>query len=208
VNPAAINEEHPQSPTWFGLTPSQFESFRKAKSIDDVIGFALAGLTATDNDLPEDVRVAYVTSNASVFFGVPAQLGRGIQPFDAAKGTSAIQRGVTWKAGYGSPTLSLVGIASTVSFAIARRTKEVGVRMALGAQRSHTVWIVARATLATVASGVVVGLLLHLALEQAPRHWAPASAPTPWVPLTTTQRSESKDDGKVRFVRHPGTPFQ
>jgi predicted permease len=82
--------------------------------------------------------------------------------------------------------LSLVGIASTVSFAIARRTKELGVRMALGAQRSHIVWIVAKATLATVASGIVVGLLLHLSLEQALRHWTPASAPTPWVLLSVT----------------------
>jgi hypothetical protein len=65
VNPAVINEAHPQSPTWFALTPSQFESFRKANSIDDVLGFSIAGLTATGNDLPEDVRVAYVTSNSS-----------------------------------------------------------------------------------------------------------------------------------------------
>jgi predicted permease len=86
VNPAVIDEAHPQAPTWFGLTPAQFESFRKANSMDDVLGFALAGLTATGNDLPEDVRVAYVTSNASGFFGVPALLGRGIQPFDVTKG--------------------------------------------------------------------------------------------------------------------------
>jgi predicted permease len=86
VNPAVINEAHPQSPTWFALTPSQFESFRKANSIDDVLGFSIAGLTATGNDLPEDVRVAYVTSNAADFFGIPAKLGRGIQPSDVPNG--------------------------------------------------------------------------------------------------------------------------
>src|ERR1700733_10544648 len=86
VNPAVINEEHPEVPTWFALDPSQFDSFRKASSIDSVLGFMLAGLTATGDDLPEDVRVAYVTSNASSFFGVPAKLGRGIQPFDVANG--------------------------------------------------------------------------------------------------------------------------
>ena len=86
VNPAVINEENPQTPTWFALDPSQFDSFRKAKSIDSVLGFMLGGLTATGDDLPEDVRVAYVTSNASSFFGVPAMLGRGIQPFDVTNG--------------------------------------------------------------------------------------------------------------------------
>ena len=86
VNPAVINERNPLSPTWFALDPSQFDSFRKASSIDSVLGFMLAGLTATGDDLPEDVRVAYVTSNASSFFGVPAKLGRGIQPFDVTNG--------------------------------------------------------------------------------------------------------------------------
>lgn len=86
VNPAVINEANPQTPTWFALDPSQFDSFRQAKSIDSVIGFMLGGLTATGGDLPEDVRVAYVTSNASSFFGVPAKLGRDIQPFDVTNG--------------------------------------------------------------------------------------------------------------------------
>jgi hypothetical protein len=86
VNPAVIDEAHPQTPTWFALTPSQFESFTKASSIDSVMGFFLNGLTATGNDLPEDVQAAYVTSNASGFLGVPAMLGRDIQPFDVPKG--------------------------------------------------------------------------------------------------------------------------
>lgn len=86
VNPALVNERNPLVPTWFALEPSQFDSFRKAGSIDSVLGFMLAGLTATGDDLPEDVRVAYVTSNVSSFFGVPAMLGRGIQPFDVTNG--------------------------------------------------------------------------------------------------------------------------
>ena len=86
VNPAVIDENNPQSPTWFSLTASQFDSFSKANSIDSVLGFMLDGLIATGNDLPEDIRVAYVTTNASSFFGVPAMLGRDIQPFDVTKG--------------------------------------------------------------------------------------------------------------------------
>ena len=75
--------------------------------------------------------------------------------------------------------LSLVGLASTLSFAIAQRQNELGIRMALGAQRSHIVWIVVRATLATVFSGTIVGLLLNFSLEKALRHWTPASVSDP-----------------------------
>lgn len=84
VNPRVIDEQHPhpQAPTWFALTPSQFASFRKAKSIDSILGFVLVDLEETGGDLPEDVNAAYVTSNASSFFGIPAMLDRGIQPSD------------------------------------------------------------------------------------------------------------------------------
>ena len=82
VNPRVIDEKHPQIPTWFALTPAQFDSFRKAKSIDSVLGFFLEGLQTTGGDLPEDVSAAYVTSNAYSFFGIPAMLGRDIQPSD------------------------------------------------------------------------------------------------------------------------------
>jgi predicted permease len=86
VNPAVVNEAQPQVPTWFALTPPQFESLSKAKSIESILGFTLAGLTATGEELAENVRAAYVTSNTSSFFGVPVKIGRNVQPFDVTKG--------------------------------------------------------------------------------------------------------------------------
>src|ERR1700734_3939479 len=43
VNPAVANEAQPQVPTWFALTPPQFQSLSKAKSIESILGFTLAG---------------------------------------------------------------------------------------------------------------------------------------------------------------------
>ena len=104
VNPRVIDEKHPQIPTWFALTPAQFESFRKAKSIDSVLGFFVADLETTGGDIPDDVSVAYVTSNASSFFGIPAMLGRGIQPSDVpetGQPANAVVLGYTfWKQHY------------------------------------------------------------------------------------------------------------
>jgi putative ABC transport system permease protein len=39
--------------------------------------------------VPEDVRAVFFTVNASSFFGVPALLGRGLIPSDAADGTDS-----------------------------------------------------------------------------------------------------------------------
>ena len=78
-------------------------------------------------------------------------------------------------------TLSLIGVASTVSFAVARRKSELGIRMALGAQRLHIVWIVVRTTLATVVGGIIVGFVCNLFLEKTVRHWTPGNIFAPWM---------------------------
>jgi len=88
VNPSVTDEAHPQVPTWFALTPAQFDIFRHAKAIDSVLGFELGGLQTTGGNLPEDVRAAYITGNASTFLGVPALLGRELLPSDSAQGSN------------------------------------------------------------------------------------------------------------------------
>ena len=62
--------------------------------------------------------------------------------------------------GFGALGLALacVGLYGLLAYSVARRTKEIGVRMALGAQRGAVVWIVARRALALVIAGIAVGL--------------------------------------------------
>jgi putative ABC transport system permease protein len=57
-------------------------------------------------------------------------------------------------------TLSLAGIYSVMAFTVARRTREIGVRVALGSSRRRVVLAVLRRPLAQVALGVVAGVLL------------------------------------------------
>jgi len=54
--------------------------------------------------------------------------------------------------------LALVGIFSLVAYSVAQRTTEFGVRLALGAPRTHVLWIAARIALVSSAAGIVIGL--------------------------------------------------
>jgi predicted permease len=56
-----------------------------------------------------------------------------------------------------------IGLYGVMSFTVARRTTEIGIRMALGAARSHVLWTVIRSSLALVAMGAAIGLAVALA---------------------------------------------
>ncbi|SDF42594.1 ABC transporter permease [Terriglobus roseus] len=56
--------------------------------------------------------------------------------------------------------LCLIGIYGVFSFATSRRTQEIGVRMALGADRGDVIWMVLRQACGLAALGIAVGLPL------------------------------------------------
>jgi predicted permease len=85
MNPDIITEEGRRM-MWFVMDKSQFEVLKKAKSIENLLGFSKVNAELTGEDLPEDVAVMYLTENADTFFGVRALFGRGIQPSDAEGG--------------------------------------------------------------------------------------------------------------------------
>jgi predicted permease len=59
--------------------------------------------------------------------------------------------------------LASIGLYGVVSYTISRRVNEIGIRMALGAQREDVLWMVLRETLLLAFAGVAVGLLFALA---------------------------------------------
>jgi predicted permease len=79
--------------------------------------------------------------------------------------------------------LAAVGLYSVVSYAVAQRTNEFGIRMALGAQRGHVLGIVFASTLGSVGSGIVAGLALTLGLNTVLAQWAKGNSRDPVILL-------------------------
>jgi len=60
--------------------------------------------------------------------------------------------------------LSLVGLYGVMSFVVTRRTREIGIRLALGARRWSAIWLVLRDALAMLLCGIGIGLPVVWAL--------------------------------------------
>ncbi len=58
--------------------------------------------------------------------------------------------------------LAVVGLYGVLSYIVARRTSEIGIRLAMGAPRAHVLAMVLRQGLALTAAGIVLGLAAAL----------------------------------------------
>jgi len=84
--------------------------------------------------------------------------------------------------------LAATGLYSVVSFTVAQRTHEFGIRMALGAQRRHVLQLVAGSTAGLIAIGTAAGLAGSIALSRVIARfvegWNPRD-PVAYVAVTT-----------------------
>ena len=80
--------------------------------------------------------------------------------------------------------LAAVGLYGVIAYSVSRRTREIGIRMALGAKRSMVVGLVMRQGLGLTAAGIVVGSLLSAGAAFAVSgalYGVSGADPTTWV---------------------------
>lgn len=62
--------------------------------------------------------------------------------------------------------LAAIGLYGVMAFLVARRTREIGVRMALGALTGDVLWLVMREVLIVAGLGILIGLPVALGLTR------------------------------------------
>jgi hypothetical protein len=126
--------------------------------------------------------VARGSGDPAAYLETIREIVRGLEPgaamFDVGTLAARVDKAVAPTTGAAS-SLSIVGLMvlgltalglfGAVAQAVARRTHEIGVRRALGAQNGNLIWLVGRETLVLVASGIVLGSVAALALAPALR---------------------------------------
>jgi predicted permease len=79
--------------------------------------------------------------------------------------------------------LGAVGLHSVVSYTVAQRTNEFGIRTALGAQRGDLLRMVFKSALESLGAGILAGVILSLALSQIVAKWAQGNPRDPVILL-------------------------
>ena len=77
--------------------------------------------------------------------------------------------------------LAAVGLFSVVSYGVATRTNEFGIRMALGAKASDVFRIVLSSTAVNVGAGLAAGILLSIAFDKLATKWVTESSRDPLI---------------------------
>jgi ABC-type antimicrobial peptide transport system permease subunit len=72
--------------------------------------------------------------------------------------------------------LAAIGLYSVVSYSVAQRTNEFGIRMALGATAGDVLRTVFASATLSVGSGLAAGVLLSLALNRLVSQWVEGSS--------------------------------
>jgi predicted permease len=184
VNPSLIDEKQPLVPTWFALEPAQYESFIKAKSIDSVLGFMLAGQSETGGPFPENVSAAYVTPNMNTFLGVPPLLGRGLQVSDASQNVIVLSYKYWQRRFGGNPAIlghtldlehqsfTIIGVMPS-RFTFTETVSNADVYLPWSASRSPALfpWIKLRSGVTPTMANAEFQAYLNKFKQETPRHF-------------------------------------
>jgi predicted permease len=133
-----------------------------------------------ENTFPASaVMYARTASRPEATFGsirqVMQQLDSNIPMYNARTLESQVDQSLlndrliaTLSAAFGAlaTLLAVIGLYGVMAYTIARRTREIGVRMALGAVQGDVVWLVMKEVLLLVGTGIVLGLGAALMLKR------------------------------------------
>ncbi|MGC4056309.1 MAG: ABC transporter permease [Paludibaculum sp.] len=106
-----------------------------------------------------DALLASVDPNLMADCSTLAEMQHQTPPFIVAALTALVASAI----GLVALLLALLGIWSTVSYIVVLRTREVGIRMAMGAQRIDVLRLILKESVRPILGGLAVGLLLSAA---------------------------------------------
>lgn len=141
-----------------------FEQFRdRSHSLSGIFAWDSSTMSVTVRGQPEFLYGDFVSGSYFDVLGVRPLLAADLDEYLGDHRSLT-----TFLSFFGALALVLaaIGLYGTMSYAVGRRTKELGIRMALGARRSNVLRMVLREALSLAALGVIIGIPIAAASER------------------------------------------
>ncbi|MBS1804781.1 MAG: ABC transporter permease [Acidobacteria bacterium] len=157
-----VDEKAPEIVYW----PAIYNSpYTRTPTIDGLraVTFVVRSHRAGSEALIADIQRVVWSINANLPVATP-----GTMQDIYAKSMARTSFTLTMLAIAGSMALLLgiIGIYGVISYAVSQRTREIGIRLALGAQKSELKWMFVRSALSLTVAGVAIGLVSAAAVTQ------------------------------------------
>jgi predicted permease len=119
-----------------GLDPNQITAAARAKIAQLDPNLPIYGLRTVEKQISNSLLIERLIAGLSMAFGALATL------------------------------LATIGLYGVMAFTVSRRTREIGIRMALGAFQRDVIWMVMREVIVLVAIGIIAGFSAAMALTR------------------------------------------
>jgi predicted permease len=153
VRQNGVDEEAPAIVYWPAMLPNPFVAGQVYSS--RAVTFVVHSDRAGTESLRSEIQRAVWQVNSNLPVTSTQTLGEIYSRSMARTSFTLVMLAI---AGAMALALSLIGIYGVISYAVSQRTREIGIRMALGARKSEMRWMFVRSALVLTGIGVVIGL--------------------------------------------------
>ena len=157
-----VDEKAPAIIYWTAMINSPYT---RTPTIDSqrAVTFAIRSSRAGNESLVADIQRAVWSVNGNL---PVASVSTMQEIYSKSMARTSFTLSMLAIAGTMALALGIIGIYGVISYAVAQRTREIGIRLALGAQKNELKWMFVRSALMLTMTGVVIGVAAAAALTQ------------------------------------------
>ena len=154
VHVHGVDDKAPQTVYWTSMLKSPYSRTPKI-DVSNAVTFVIRSSRAGTQDFIDNLQQAVWSVNGDLPLA-------SVQTMDDLYSQSLARTSFTLVmlaiAGFMALALSIIGIYGVISYAVSQRTREIGIRLALGAQKNTLSWMFVRSALLMTAAGMAIGL--------------------------------------------------